>query len=94
MSCFQVISSNIVSYAFIFPLIHSFVFLPSSETLADRLNASISVPLILLIAYDKSAVLAQHRCLLIYYKLSEFVSLYFLELGFSSHLVQLILCLC
>ena len=38
MSCFRVISSNIVSGASIFSLIYYFVFLSSLEILADRLN--------------------------------------------------------
>jgi len=50
MSCFRVISSNIVFCAFIFSLIYSFVFLSSLEILADRLNVSISVALILLVS--------------------------------------------
>ena len=50
MSCFRVISSNIASGASIFSLIYSFVFLSSSEILADRLNASISVAWILLLS--------------------------------------------
>ena len=49
MSCFPVISTNIVSCLFIFSLIYSFVFLTSLEILADPLNASTSVALILLI---------------------------------------------
>jgi hypothetical protein len=36
----------------IFPLIYSFVFLSSLEILADPLNASISVALILLLLYS------------------------------------------
>ena len=55
MSCFRVISSNIVSCAFISSLIHSFVFLSSSEILAGRLNASISVALI------QSRILTTHK---------------------------------
>ena len=50
MSCFRVISSNIVSCLFIFSLIYSFVFLSSLEILADRLNASMSAELILLLS--------------------------------------------
>ena len=50
MSCFRVISSNIVSGASIFSLIYTFVFLSSLEILADRLNASISAALILLLS--------------------------------------------
>jgi len=50
MSCFQVISSNIVSCSFIFPLIYSFVFLSSLEILAYRRNASIPVTLITLLS--------------------------------------------
>ena len=42
MSCFRVISSNIVSGASIFSLIYLFIFLSSLEILADRLNASTS----------------------------------------------------
>ena len=47
MSCFQVISPIIVSCTFIFPRIHSFVFLSSLQIPADPLNASISVPSII-----------------------------------------------
>ena len=50
MSCFQVISSNIVSGTTIFSLIYSFAFLPRLEILADCLNASISVALIPLLS--------------------------------------------
>ena len=50
LSCFRVMSSNIISCASIFPLIYSFVFLSSLEIIADRLNASISVALILLLS--------------------------------------------
>ena len=49
MSCFRVISSNTVSVASIFSPIYSFVFISSSEILADRLNASISAASILLL---------------------------------------------
>lgn len=47
--------------------------------------------LILLIAINKSVFVLQQRGLLIYYKLSKFVSFSFLELGFISHLVQFVL---
>jgi len=50
MICFRVVSSNIVSCAFIFSLIYSFVLLSSLEIIADRLNAPISVALILLLS--------------------------------------------
>ena len=38
ISCFRVVSFNIISCPSIFPLIYSFVFLLSLEILADRLN--------------------------------------------------------
>ena len=56
MSCFRVISSNIVSGASIFSLIYSFVFLSSLEILVDRLNASISVAMINIEIYLKKNV--------------------------------------
>jgi hypothetical protein len=49
ISCFRVMSPNIISRASIFPLIYSFVFLSSLEIFADRLNAPISVALTLLL---------------------------------------------
>ena len=50
ISCFPVMSYTIISCEFIFPLIYSFIFLSSLEILADRLNSSISVALILLLS--------------------------------------------
>jgi len=55
-------SSNIIYCASIFPLIYSFVFLSSLETLADRLNASISVALIS-ISYNVQNIKQESRTL-------------------------------
>jgi len=55
ISCFLVMSSNIISCASIFLLIYSFVFLSSLDTLADLLNASIPVALIFLLSWKCNA---------------------------------------